>query len=192
MPLGISDDCTPVRDTGVRVLGHGNRPQIYASLCEDDAFGSARAPAGNEVLVLPRREGNTAKRDDYRFDLTVNAPNTSVEAGRTSFVPTDETVREASMNSRVFGAGSHIPFRSEKPPQGIQFLRPFIDVPIDATAAFMAQPTHAGWNTFKPSEILQSDPRYVEPKFRATPGPALRGAPDLPREQPAEPLGMRG
>jgi len=191
MPLGITNDCHPVKDSGARVLGHGaGRPEVYSSLCQDPTFASAQAPAGNELLVLPRQTTDT--RESFKYDIQVNTPNSAVASGRSSFVPSEQAVREAATNSRVFGAGTWTPYRSEKPPQGIQMLRPEIPVPVSMDASFMGQPTHGAFNTWQPGEMLQEDPRYQAPKFHSQ--PALRNStvPHLRREHQGEALGVHG
>jgi len=187
MPLGITNDCAPVHGgSGFNVLGHDARPQTYTTLCADPEFGSGQAPAGNELLVLPRQEASEESRADYKYDLTVNAPEDAVEATRTSFVPSDETVKRAQMNARVFGAGAYTPYRAEKPPQGIQTLRESINVPIDSSIDW-AKPTHAGWNDFRPaSALLADDPRFRMPEFIETATPL--GAANHPNNDPVAPM----
>jgi hypothetical protein len=156
----------PVSQLGDRYLGADARPELLSNLVVDEEYNKAmsamlsRSGAG-AVVTIPIK---TEDLNDSILGTNTRAvaPATYSEDRSAYTVP---DITSAAVDHRVFGMGMVSTFRSDKPQQGINFLREAVPVPADSSIPFN-QPTVGPWNPINMNEgILGGDPRYTAPDF---------------------------
>ena len=128
-------------------LGVDSRPQLLTDLYTDTTYQNAVHAA----LAQPQTGGTTlsvpvSAKDMQDSMQAINPRQVAPMQFPSSRVPyTVNQVEQAAIDSRVFGSGWVDTFRKDKPPQGIQYLRPTYNVPVDLNSTWN-QPTVGPWN----------------------------------------------
>lgn len=153
---------TPVSSTGDRFIGTDARPELLTNLVVDDEYRNAmtatldRAGPGS-VLSIPVRSEDLKDSMVQGLNTRQAAPLNFSES-RNVFTAPD--VSKAAIDHRVFGMGYVENFRSEKPPQGLNYLREHIKVPVDTGIPFNT-PIVGPWNPFNVNaNVLDGEPKF--------------------------------
>lgn len=157
---------TAVSNTGDRFLGADSRPELLTNLIVDEQYAKAMSaaltglPTGSVVSVPIKAE------DLQDSVIGINTRQVAPMGFAESRAPyTAPDVAQAAIDHRVFGMGYLETFKSDKPQQGINYLREQVQVPIDTSVPFNT-PAVGPWNPVNMNMgILGEDPRYQAPKF---------------------------
>ena len=136
---------------GNTYLGVDSRPQFLTDLSVDSAYQKA-------VSAALAQTASTTTSAATAISVPVNPQDLqdAMQAAQPRQLPpmqfasarvpyTVQQVEQAAIDSRVFGSGWVDTFRKDKPPQGIQYLRPVVNVPVDLQTTWN-QPTVGPWN----------------------------------------------
>lgn len=163
-------EATPLRDSGLAfsVLGMDSRPSQFSSLGTKPGAegGSVPVPgaAPDRVISIPVRDRDL--QDSFQ-QPPVAMRALSDKATRQTYVPEADRIREAAIEGRVFGAGYMPTYKADKPPQGIQVLRPILNVPFrPADDNMTMQPWTGPYNPLTEMQQFNvSDPSYQPPNL---------------------------
>ena len=153
---------TPVSNTGDRFIGTDSRPELLTNLVVDDEYRRAmnatlEKAATGSVVSIPVRSEDLKDAMVPGINTRQAAPLNFSES-RNVFTAPD--VSKAAIEHRTFGMGYVETFRSEKPPQGLNYLREHIPVPVDRSIPF-GTPIVGPWNPFNMnSDVLDGEPKF--------------------------------
>lgn len=159
-----------IRTERAQYVGVTPMPEILPGADSDPKFLQAarRKPVSNRVMQVPRDLRDF--KDPPNFLATRRLPALEGPGDRPPVLARD--VHEANMQQREFGVGYFTQFRSERPPTGIQLLRPFHKVPVDPRDMEMGMGGGAStWGEYNRgyrhlTRHDLKDPRYKKPVFR--------------------------
>eukprot|EP00899_Mesostigma_viride_P000363 jgi/Mesvir1/10327/Mv04476-RA.1 len=129
--------CNPVANTSEEYVGVTSRPEIFDTICGDEAFqalnSSFAADAGTATMIVP------AESYDMMFNLDTRVRGAGLSYGSTfedqlSFgterLPKPEDVVGATLDDHKVGVGFITSNTKDFPVTDIQTLRPYIPAPI--------------------------------------------------------------
>eukprot|EP00899_Mesostigma_viride_P001247 jgi/Mesvir1/11122/Mv06261-RA.1 len=163
--------CNPVANTSEEYVGVTSRPEIFDTICGDEAFqalnSSFAADAGTATMIVP------AESYDMMFNLDTRVRGAGLSYGSTfedqlSFgterLPKPEDVVGATLDDHKVGVGFITSNTKDFPVTDIQTLRPYIPAPISVDGwGSIGVATKGAFGQMITDNTFLMDPRFTWP-----------------------------
>eukprot|EP00899_Mesostigma_viride_P015734 jgi/Mesvir1/24161/Mv10878-RA.1 len=163
--------CNPITNPGDEYIGVTSRPEVFDTICGDEAFQALNsafsAEVGTETMVVP------AESYDMMFNLDTRVRGAGLSFGSTfdeqlqfgtERLPRPEDVVGATLDDHKVGVGFITSNSKDFPVTDIQTLRPYIPAPVTVDGwGSIGVATKGAFGQMITDNTFLMDPRFTWP-----------------------------
>eukprot|EP00899_Mesostigma_viride_P026040 jgi/Mesvir1/6620/Mv16271-RA.1 len=166
----MSSRCNPVMNRSDEYIGVTSRPEVYDTICGDEAFQSLTSSMadtlGTESVIIPSSAYDVFNIDTKARGMGLDYGSTfdSQMAFGAERLPQPADVVGATLDDHKVGVGFITSNAKDFPVQDIQMLRPYIPAPVGTSNwGTIGLATRGAFGQMLTDGTLLMDPRYTLP-----------------------------